>query len=82
MAGVFHCGDCADGPRPVGIVALAGESSIAIAGLPEPGCTLHFPAMAPLFLLATSIDFPALQFLAARNKDHGTRFYRDNHKAA
>src|SRR5256884_1532086 len=49
--GVFPCVDCADSPRPVGIVALAGESSITVAGLPEPGCTLHLPAVAHLFLL-------------------------------
>ena len=68
MAGVFHCGDCADGPRPVGIVALPGESSITVAGLPEPGCTLHLLAVARLFLLATLIGFPT-KFIAARRKD-------------
>jgi len=81
MAGVFHCGDCVDGPRPVGIVALEGESSITVAGLPEPGCTLHLPAVAHLFLLTTLIEFLILQFSAARRKDHGTRIHRDNHKA-
>ena len=81
MAGVFHRGDCADGPRPAGIVALAGEGSIAVAGLPERGCTLHLPAVAHLFLLGTSIEFLTWQFLATRRKDHGTRFRRDNYKA-
>jgi hypothetical protein len=81
MAGVFPCVDCADGPRPVGIVAVAGEGSIAVAGLPEPSGTLHLPAVAHLFLLTTLIEFLILQFSAARRKDHGTRFHRDNHKA-
>ncbi len=81
MAGVFRRGDCADDPRPVGIVALAGETSITVDGLPEPGCTLHLPVVAHLFLLATLIEFLILQFSAARRKDHGTRFQRDNHKA-
>ena len=72
MDGVFHCGDCVDGPRPVGIDAIAGEGSITDAGVPEPGCTLHLRAVAPLFLLATPIEFLASQFLAARGKDHGT----------
>ena len=71
MAGVFHRGDCADGPRPVGIVALAGEGSIAVADLSEPGCTLHLPAVAYLFLLAarkriSQKGFLLLQFLATR----------------
>jgi hypothetical protein len=82
MARVFHCGYCADGPRPIGIVALADEGSITVAGLPEPGCTFHLPAVAYLFLLVNFIELLALQFLAARNKDHGTRFHRHNHKAA
>ena len=81
MAGVFHCGDCADGPRTVGIVALAGETSITVAGLPEPGCALHFPAVAHLFLLTTLMEFLIPQFSAARRKEHGTRFHRDIHKA-
>ena len=81
MAGVFHCCDCVDGPRQVGIVALAGESSITVAGLPEPGCTLDLRTVAHLFLLATVIEFLILQFSAARRKDHGTRFCHDNHKA-
>jgi hypothetical protein len=37
--------------------------------------------VAPLFLLATPIEFLTSQFLAARRKDHGTRFHRDNHQA-
>jgi hypothetical protein len=81
MDGVFHCGDCADGPRPIGIVAVAGEGSITDVGVPELRCTLHLPAVAHLFLLATPIEFPTSQFLAARRKDHGTRFHRDNHQA-
>ena len=81
MAGVSPCGDCADGPRPVGIVALAGKSSITVAGLPESGLTLHLPAVAHLFLLTSFIEFLILQFSEARRKNHGTRFRHDNHKA-
>lgn len=81
MASVLHCGDCADGPRPVGIVAVAGEGTITDADVPEPGCTLHLRVVAPLFLLTTPIEFLILQFSAARHKDHGTRFHRDNHQA-
>ncbi len=68
MAGVFHRGDCADGPRPVGIVADAGETSITVAGLPEPGSTLHLPAVASLFLLEALIEFLIPQFLGSEAK--------------
>jgi hypothetical protein len=68
VAGVFHRGDCADGPRPVGLVALAGEGSITDADLPELGCTLHVRALAHFFLLATLIEFLTLQFVNSEAK--------------
>ena len=68
MAGVFSCFDCADGLRPVGIIALAGEGSITDADLPELGCTLHVHALAHLFLLATLIEFLTLQFVNSEAK--------------
>jgi hypothetical protein len=81
MAGVFHRVHCADGPRPVGIVAVEDEGSITNAGLPELGCTFHVHALARLFLLATLVEFLTLQFVAPRRKEHGSRFHRDKHEA-
>jgi hypothetical protein len=81
MAGVFRRGDCADGARPVGIVAVAGEGGITDAAVPQLRCTAHLHAVAALFSLAIPIGFLTSQFLAARRKDYGTRFRRDNHQA-
>jgi hypothetical protein len=72
MAGVFPGGDCADSPRPVGIVAVTRDASIADPGLSELGCTLHFSAVAHLFLLAARIGISRTAILGSEVRKHGT----------
>src|SRR5258708_39424571 len=49
MAGVLHCGDCADGPLPVVSDAITREGGVTDAGVSELGCILYVRAMARVF---------------------------------
>src|SRR5215467_11129260 len=82
MAGVFHCGDCAGGPRPLGIFEVTREGSIADPVLSQPGGTLLVSAVAHLFLLAAHIRISLYcNSWQGGEKNHGTRLHHDDRKA-